>query len=109
MKKKSINTIYDYWLDWKFSAKLISTLLNVTLCSIAALLVANYIIDARDNAQQIGPQWITVGDQILLRASEKVSGEVQLMETLAKTPSLVAAVKKANIDRANWTPEMIRS
>jgi len=106
---KIIKIIYDYWLDWKFSAKLTSTILNVTLWSMAALLIANYMIDARQEAKNVGTQWITLGDQILLRASEKVDAEVRIMETLAKTPSLIAAVTGVNRARATWTPEMITS
>lgn len=105
--KNGIKRIYDYWLDWKFSAKLTSTILNVTLCGMAALLIVNFIVDAREQTARTGSQWITLGDQVLLRASEKVSEEVRVMETLAKTPSLIAAVAEANTNRANWTPEMI--
>jgi|GEM_PF-1103018 Methyl-accepting chemotaxis protein len=107
--KKRIKNIYYYWLDWKFGAKLTSTLLNVTLWSMVALLIVNYMINARQEAKYTGSQWMTLGDQILMRASEKVTEEVKILETLAKTPSLIAAVQESNADRANWTPEMIAS
>jgi methyl-accepting chemotaxis protein len=104
-----VRKIYEYWLDWNFSAKLTSTILNVTLCSIAALLIANYAVNTWEQAEQTGTQWITLGDQVLLRASEKVNAEVKVMETLAKTPSIIAAVKGVNRARAVWTPEMVAS
>ena len=72
MIKKSIRNFYKYWLDWGFSAKLTSTILNVTLCSMVALLIVNFIVDTREQKEQMGTQWSTLGDQILLRASDKV-------------------------------------
>src|SRR5689334_844229 len=34
MRKKGIQSIYHYWLDWKFSTKIISALFNIILCTI---------------------------------------------------------------------------
>ena len=109
MIKKTIRNIYEYWLDWKFSTKLTSAILVVTLCSMVALLIVNFMVNTREQKEQMGTQWITLGDQILLRASDKVNEEVKLMKMLAKTPSLIAAINGVNRARATWTPEMIAS
>ena len=109
MIKKTIQNIYFYWLDWKFSAKFTSTILNVTLCGLIALLIVNYMVDTREQPERTSRQWISLGDQILLRASEKVGAEVKILETLARTPSIIAAANEVNQARANWTSEMIAS
>ena len=104
-----IKNIYEYWLNWKFSAKLNSAILSVTLCSMVALLIVNSTVNAREQTEQASTQWIVLGNQILMRASDKVNAAVNVMETLAKTPSIIAAVKGVNRARAGWTPEMIAS
>ena len=48
MHKKGIQNLYHYWLDWKFSAKIISALSSVILCTIAVLVIVNYLTN---NAQ----------------------------------------------------------
>jgi methyl-accepting chemotaxis protein len=109
MNSTGIKRIYHYWLDWKFSAKIISSLLCVTLMSIAALVVVNYLVDINHTIEQVGIQLVTLGDETILRAAEQVDQEVKLLETLAKSPFIVEAVKEANNSRAGWTPERIVS
>jgi methyl-accepting chemotaxis protein len=107
--KKSLLAIYEWWLDWKINNKITSTLINVTLFSIVILIGTYYEINTRNEAKQLGTQLATLGNQILTHNADKVSGEIALLETLAKTPSLVDAVKEANMDRTGWTAEMIQS
>lgn len=107
MVRKILKNPYRYWLDWKFSAKMISTLLNVTLWSIVALAIVNYLTNVSQTTKQVGMQLVTLGDQALIRAGDQVEEAVKLLETLAKTPSIVAAVEQANVDRADWSVENI--
>lgn len=102
MKKKMLS-IYEYWLDWKLGTKLISTILNVTVWSVVVLLIVSSVINAREVTETMGNQWLLLEDQVLLQASEKVTAEMRVLQTLAKTPSLVAAVKEINQSRSAWT------
>src|SRR5690349_18546474 len=103
MRKKGIQSIYHYWLDWKFSTKIISALFNIILCTIAVLVIVNYLTNNAQAEQELGAQFTMLADQTLIRAAEKVEEGTKLLETLAKTPSIIAAVKEANTKRANWT------
>jgi methyl-accepting chemotaxis protein len=107
--KKSLRPIYEYWLNWNINDKITSTLINVTLLSIVVLIGTYYVINTRNEAEQTGEQWIILGNQILMQTAEKVTEETKLLETLAKTPSLVNAVIQANLDRKDWSPAMIQS
>src|SRR5690242_5745970 len=105
--KKSLQAVYKYWLNWEINAKLMSALLSVTLCSIAALVATYYIINASNESTRVGTQWTTLGEQVLLRSSEDVNGELTQLEGLANTSSMIVAVKSANYQRAGWTSEFI--
>ena len=105
--RKRLLSIYEYWLDWKLSAKINSALLNVTICSIIALIVSFYAINANKEIEQVGSQWTSLGEQILSHNVEQVTQSVRILETLAKTPSLVDAVKKANVERITCSPENV--
>ena len=78
-----------------------------SLLSIAILLATYFVINMRVEAKQIGTEWMLVGNQILIGTADKVTGEVKNLETLAKMPSIIAAVREANGRRSAWTPDMI--
>ncbi len=61
--KKSLLAIYEWWLDWKINNKITSTLINVTLFTIVALIGTYYEINTRSEAKQIGTQWVILGNQ----------------------------------------------
>jgi methyl-accepting chemotaxis protein len=103
----NIKKIYQFWLNWTVGAKITSSLLCVTLASVTALLIVNYYTNVAQNTTTTGNQMVNLGDQAVLRAAEKVEAGVKNLETLAKTPSIIAAVQKANLDRITWTPEKI--
>jgi methyl-accepting chemotaxis protein len=107
--KKSLRAIYAYWLNWKINDKITSTLINVTLLSIVVLTLTYYSINTRNQAKQIGTQWVILGNQILAQNADKANNEVKTLETLAKTPSFINAVKRANLERAEWTEDRIQS
>lgn len=107
--RKKLLSMYESWLNWKLSAKITSAVLNVTLCSIAALVISYYVINVNREVEQVGTQWTNLGTQVLLRNAEKVNQEVMLLETLARTPSLIEAVETANAERAGWSPEYVSS
>jgi methyl-accepting chemotaxis protein len=107
--RKSLRAIYEYWLDWKINDKITSILINVTLLSIVVLTITYYSINTRNQAKQIGTQWVILGNQVLMQNAEKVNNEVKSLETLAKTPSFINAVKRANMERAEWTQNRIQS
>jgi len=91
------------WADWKIGAKLTTIILIVTLLSISALVAVNYWMNVNQTTQQIGGQLVMLGDDVVLRAADQVFGGLKVLETLARTPSLVEAVKQANLDRASLT------
>ncbi|HEX7557029.1 MAG TPA: cache domain-containing protein, partial [Leptolinea sp.] len=91
------------WADWKIGAKLTAIILIVTLLSISALVAVNYWMNVNQTTQQIGGQLVMLGDDVVLRAADQVFGGLKVLETLARTPSLVEAVKQANLDRASLT------
>jgi len=103
----NIKNIYRFWLNWKIGAKITSSLICVTSVSVMALLVVNYFTNVTQNATVTGNQMVILGDQAVLRAAEKVESGVKNLETLSKTPSIVAAVQKANLERAGWTADKI--
>jgi methyl-accepting chemotaxis protein len=105
--KRGIKGIYFFWLDWNLSAKVISSILCLSVISISTLMIITYVNNISQMAEQTGDHLVTLGDQAMMRAADQVSAEVKLLETLAKTPTLVAIIEKANQDRASWTPEQI--
>jgi methyl-accepting chemotaxis protein len=96
-----------FWSDWKISTKLTTIILTVTLLSIAGLVAVNYVMNVNQTNQQVGSQLVMLGDDVILRAADQVFGGLKVLETLARTPSLVEAVKQANLDRAAWTTDEI--
>lgn len=107
--KKRLLSFYEHWLDWKLSAKISSALLNITLGSLLAMAISYSLINTNRETQQIGSQWMSLGDQILMHNVALVSEEVHVLETLAKTPSLIEAVQAANAERKDWAKEEILS
>jgi methyl-accepting chemotaxis protein len=99
--------MYHFWLDWKLSAKVISSIFWVTVLSISTLMIVAYLNNISQMTEQSGNQLVSLGNQAMMRATDQVSAEVKILQTLAKTPSLVAMVEKANQARAGWTPEQI--
>ena len=95
------------WADLKIGTKLTALILIITLMSIGALVVVNYVMNVNQTTQQIGNQLVMLGDDVILRAADQVFGGLKVLETLARTPSLVEAVKQANLDRANLTSDEI--
>ena len=92
-----------FWTDWKIGGKVIGIVIVITLISISVLLVANYLLNVRQTTTEVGDQLLTLGDQVVLRAADQVFNEVTVLETLARTPMLVEAVKEANLQRADLT------
>ena len=107
MKKNSIRAMYFDWLNWKISGKVTSSILWVTLLSLSLLMVVNYINNVMQMTEQIGDELVTLGDQTILRAVDQVDSGVKILETLARTPSLVSDVTEANELRAGLTSEQI--
>jgi methyl-accepting chemotaxis protein len=95
------------WANWKIGSKFTSLILLVTIMSIGALVAVNYVININQTTQQIGDQLVILGNDVILRAADQVFGGLKVLETLARTPSLVDAVKLANIERASLTDEQI--
>ncbi len=99
----SIKNIYQFWLNWKIGLKITSSLICVTSISVITLLIVNYYTNVSQNTITTGNQLVTLADQTVLRAAEKVEAGVSNLETLARTSSIVAAVQKANLERTDWT------
>jgi len=107
MKRNRLLSIYYFWVNWKIGAKITSSIMCVTAASIAILLVANYYTNTTQTTAQIGRQMTILGDQTVLRAAEKVEAGTKNLETLSRTPSIIATVQKVNTDRSAWTAEYI--
>ena len=103
----SIKKIYQYWVNWKVSTKFTSSLICVTGVSVIALLIVNYFINVAQMTTQTGTEMVILGNQAVLRAAEKVEAGVKNLETLARTPSIIAAVQEANLKRKDLTADDI--
>lgn len=104
---KGIKSLYSGWLNWKITSKVISAILCMIIASLVAPMVVNYFNTTKQMSQQIGEELVNFGDQAILRGIDQVNAGVQILETLARTPSLVEAVQEANLDRANISSEEI--
>ncbi|MEI7849975.1 MAG: methyl-accepting chemotaxis protein, partial [Chloroflexota bacterium] len=98
---------YKYWLNWSIGNKITSSILCVTTASLAILLAVNFYTNLSLSTDETGMQMKILGDQTVLRSAEVVKAGVKNLETLARTPSIIEAVKKSNIDRTGWTAEEI--
>ncbi len=106
-RKKGLIGLYYGWLDWKIGAKVTSSIFCVMFVSVVTLMAESYFVNVTHVSDQTGASMLTLGEQALLRSTDHVSGSVKVLETLAQTPSLVLAVKQANLARADWTAEKI--
>ena len=88
-----------FFTDWRIGAKVISVVLAISLISVIVLLSVNYFTNVRETNRTAGEQLLVLGDEVMLRASDQVFSEVTVLETLALTPSLIDAVKQANLER----------
>ncbi|MBA4386049.1 MAG: hypothetical protein C0410_15025, partial [Anaerolinea sp.] len=89
-----------FWTDWRIGGKVISVVLAISLISVIVLLSVNYFTNVRETNRTAGEQLLVLGDEVILRASDQVFGEVTVLETLALSPNLIDAVRQANLDRA---------
>ena len=96
-----------FWFNWNIGAKVTSIVIAVALLSITSLLVINYFFVSAKTKQQNGSSMQALNEQILARATEHVYNGIEVLDTLAKTPSLIAAVQQANTDRASWDAQKI--
>ncbi len=51
-----VKRIYFFWLDWKLSAKVISSILCVTVLSISTLMIATYVNNVAQITEKTGNQ-----------------------------------------------------
>ena len=107
MRNFFYSKFYKYWLNWSIGNKITSSILCVTTASLAILLAVNYYANLSLSTNETGLQMKILGDQSVLRAAEVVKAGVKNLETLARTPSIIEAVKKTNLERAGWTAEEI--
>jgi methyl-accepting chemotaxis protein len=105
--KNLIKQLYFFWLDWKLSVKVTSSIVCVTVASISALMIFSYINNVNQATEQTGDQLATLGNQVMLRVAEQINVEVEKLQVLARTPALAAMIEKANQNRAGWTTEQI--
>ena len=107
MAENSRKNLLLFWFNWKIGAKITSIVIVVSLLSIATLITINYFVDTKNISDQKGSAMMTLNDQILARATDQVFNGIEVLNTLAKTPSLIAAVQQANKDRADWDAQKI--
>ena len=107
MRHWLMKRFYGWWLNWSVSLKINSSIFWVTAAAVAALLVFNHYQNLSQLYSETGAQMTVLGEQTILRTAEVVKNGANNLETLARTPSIVDAVKKSNISRADWTNEKI--
>jgi len=95
------------WSHWKISAKITAIVLATLILTTAAFIVSSFYINSNQNNQAAGERLVSLADQALMRAAEKVTGGVQVLQTLAMNQSIVEAVQAANAARSDWTPEKV--
>jgi len=103
MNGKGIRAAYFNWLNWKISGKVTSSIVWVTLSCLGLLMVVNYVNNIMQMEEQIGEELVTLGGQSIQRAADSVNAGAQVLETLARTPSLIAAVADANEAHKEWS------
>lgn len=94
-----------FWSDWKIGGKVIGIVIGVVILVTAALLTVNYFLNVDQTTSNAGEQLLVLGDEVILRAADQVFGELEVLETLARTPSLIDEIKATNLDRAELTEE----
>jgi len=107
MKRKGLSAAYFSWLNWKISGKVTSSIVWVTLTCLGLLMLVNYVNNIMQMEEQIGDELVGLGEQTILRAVDRVDSGVQILETLARTPSLIAAVTDANLAHSEWSASEI--
>jgi hypothetical protein len=95
------------WADWKIGTKFSIIIFLVAILSITALVAVNYLLNVNQTTQRFGDQLEILGNEVILRAADQVFSGLNVLETLALTPSLVDAVREANIARAGLTEDEI--
>ncbi len=95
------------WADWKIGTKFSIIIFLVAILSIGVLVAVNYGLNVNQTTQQVGNQLEMLGNEVIVRAADQVFGGLKVLETLARTPSLVDAVKEANVARADLTVDEI--
>ena len=109
MNRRGIKGLYLGWLDWKITAKVTSSIFCLTIASLSAPMAMNYFNTTTQMSGQIGEELVNFSDQVVLRGGDHVNAEEKILETLARTPSLVESVAAANQERSTWTPEEINT
>lgn len=107
--KKDNKTLKFRWSDWKIGTKFSIIIFLVVIFSIGALVAVNYLLNVNQTTQQVGDQLEMLGDEVILRAADQVFGGLDVLETLARTPSLVDAVRQANVERVDLTEDDLAS
>jgi len=102
MREKEKSNVF-FWFNWSFGAKISSLILLVALLSIAALQITNYLININRTIAQKGEDLVNLSNQVQLGVENKVHGGVQVLETLAQTPSIVKAVVETNQKHTEWS------
>ncbi len=97
------------WANWKISTKIITIVILVTILTSAVLVIVNFQLNKSQTTKSAGEEQLGLGDEVILRASDQVFTSLQVLETLAMTPSLVDTVKAANEARAEFTEEDIKA
>ena len=90
-RTSSLNPVH-----WRIQTKILSIVLVVVLLSVTALTVFSYLNISQNTTQAAGQDMMKYGHEALQRSIEVVNGNVESLEALALSPSLVEAVEAAN-------------
>lgn len=100
---KGIKRIKRFWTDWNIGGKIIGIVAAIGILITASILTSNYLLSVSNTTKSVGEELLLIGDEVILRSADAVFSEVKVLETLARTPSLIEVVKQANLDRAELT------
>ncbi len=81
---------------WKIRSKVMALVITVVLLSAIGLTAFTYVAISRSSIQTKGEALIELSHQTLERAADIISSQVDNLQTLALSPSVIEAVKTAN-------------
>ncbi len=82
--------------NWKTKTKISVAVLFAALLSIASLLVFILLISIKQAYEDHGEEMLNYGQLALSQADARITGDIQALQALALSPSLVMAVEDAN-------------
>ena len=107
MESYSVLNKRIFWANWSIGTKILVMVLAIIVLTITSVLVSNFIVNSNQLNQETGDRLVNTGDQAIQRAAERVYEGASVLEALALSPSIIDAVKEANLARQDWNAEQV--